>query len=193
MAATAATAATPNRPPALHLEPWSDEGGLALLLRLNAPEMTEHLGGPETHEKVKDRHCRYLRLNDPAGPSDPADLDNLDNKGRMFRITVDGRTAGSIGFWETTWQGEPVWETGWGVLPEFQGMGVAAAAARLVAEEARAAGRHTHLHAFPATGHGASNAVCRKAGFTLRGEATIEYPKGNWHACNDWRLALSGG
>lgn len=167
--------ATPGRPPAIHLEPWTDEGGLALLLRLNTPEMTEHLGGPETHEKVADRHRRYLRL---------------DDKGRMFRITADGRTAGSIGFWETTWQGEPVWETGWGVLPEFQGLGIAAGAARLVIEEARAAGRHAHLHAFPATDHGASNAVCRKAGFTLCGESTVEYPKGNWHACNDWRVVL---
>ncbi|MEU1145309.1 GNAT family N-acetyltransferase [Streptomyces sp. NPDC005863] len=164
-----------SQAPRMRLEPWSDEGGLALLLRLNTPGMTAHLGGPETHEKVRDRHRRYLEL---------------DDKGRMFRITLDGETAGSIGFWETTWQGETVWETGWGVLPEFQGRGVAADAARLVADEARAAGRHAHLHAFPATDHAASNAVCRKAGFTLRGEATIEYPKGNWHPCNDWRLTV---
>ncbi|MEU8953761.1 GNAT family N-acetyltransferase [Streptomyces sp. NPDC048518] len=164
-----------SQAPRMRLEPWSDEGGVALLLRLNTPDMTAHLGGPETHEKVLDRHRRYLAL---------------DGKGRMFRITLDGETAGSIGYWETTWQGETVWETGWGVLPEFQGRGVAADAARLVAEEARAAGRHAHLHAFPATDHGASNAVCRKAGFTLWGEATVEYPKGNWHTCNDWRLAL---
>ncbi|MGV9880480.1 GNAT family N-acetyltransferase [Streptomyces sp. NPDC003006] len=171
--------------PDLRLEPWSDEGGLALLTRLNTPELTEHLGGPETPEKLADRHRRYL---------------GLDDKGQMFRITLAGGTAdstgvtaGSIGYWETTWQGETVWETGWGVLPEFQGRGVAAGAARLVAEKARTAGRHAFLHAFPATGHGASNAVCRKAGFTLRGEASIEYPAGNWHPCNDWRLALDGG
>ncbi|MFD6435514.1 GNAT family N-acetyltransferase [Streptomyces venezuelae] len=162
----------------LRLEPWSDADGLALLHGLNTPEMTAHLGGPETDEKVADRHRRYLAL---------------DGKGQMFRITLDGRTAGSIGYWETTWQGEQVWETGWGVLPDFQGMGVAADAARLVVEKARAAGRHEHLHAFPATDHGASNAVCRKAGFTLRGESTVEYPKGNWHACNDWRVTLSAG
>ncbi|CAM5248300.1 hypothetical protein SALBM135S_03549 [Streptomyces alboniger] len=162
----------------MRLEPWPEADGLALLQRLNTPEMTEHLGGPETAEKVADRHRRYLAL---------------DDKGRMFRITLDGETAGSIGFWETAWQGETVWETGWGVLPEFQGRGVAAEAARMVVAEARAAGRHAHLHAFPATGHGASNAVCRKAGFALRGEASVEYPKGNWHPCNDWRIALGGG
>ncbi|MEU6122282.1 GNAT family N-acetyltransferase [Streptomyces sp. NPDC047123] len=162
--------------PDMRLEPWSDDDGLALLRQLNTPEMTEHLGGPETEEKLADRHRRYL---------------GLDGRGAMFRITLDGEVAGSIGFWETTWQGEQVWETGWGVLPAFQGRGVAAEAARLVTGRARAAGVHAHLHAFPATDHGASNAVCRKAGFTLRGEAMIEYPKGNWHACNDWRITLT--
>ncbi|MEU1016882.1 MULTISPECIES: GNAT family N-acetyltransferase [unclassified Streptomyces] len=162
----------------LRLAPWSEEGGPALLARFNTPEMTAHLGGPETPEKLAERHLRYLRLGD---------------KGRMFRITLDGETAGSIGYWETTWQGETVWETGWGVLPEFQGRGVAADAARLIIREARAADRHAFLHAFPATDNGASNGVCRKAGFTLRGEALIEYPKGRWHPCNDWRYALSDG
>ncbi|MBM7170512.1 GNAT family N-acetyltransferase [Streptomyces sp. G44] len=166
--------------PDIRLHPWSDEGGLALLARLNTPGMTEHLGGPETPEKLADRHRRYLRLG------------QADGEGRMFRITLGGETAGAIGFWETTWQGETVWETGWGVLPEFQGRGVAAGAARLIIAEARAAGRHAALHAFPATGHGASNGVCRKAGFALRGEAVIEYPKGNWHPCGDWRYALTG-
>ncbi|WP_447038116.1 GNAT family N-acetyltransferase [Streptomyces sp. DSM 118878] len=163
--------------PVMRLEPWSDADGPALLERLNTPEMTAHLGGPETPEKLADRHRRYL---------------GLDGRGQMFRITLGGETAGSIGLWETTWQGEAVWETGWGVLPEFQGRGVAAEAARLTVAEARAAGRHAHLHAFPATGNGASNAVCRKAGFTLRGEVSVEYPKGSWHPCNDWRLALTG-
>ncbi|MEU5580462.1 GNAT family N-acetyltransferase [Streptomyces huasconensis] len=164
--------------PDIRLHPWTDEEGPALLALLNTPEMTEHLGGPETPEQLADRHRRYLGLGD---------------RGRMFRITLDGETAGSIGYWETTWQGETVWETGWGVLPAFQGRGVAAGAARLIITEARAAGRHGALHAFPATDHGASNAVCRKAGFTLRGEALFEYPKGNWHPCGDWRYALTGG
>ncbi|MFD4634219.1 GNAT family N-acetyltransferase [Streptomyces sp. NPDC058284] len=164
----------------MRLEPWPEDEGRALLLRLNAPEMTDHLGGPETEGKLADRHRRYLAL------------DGRDGKGQMFRITLDGRTAGSIGYWETTWQGGTVWETGWGVLPEFQGRGVAAGAARLVIEAARATGRHAYLHAFPATDHPASNGVCRRAGFTLRGEASIEYPKGNWHPCNDWRVALGG-
>ena len=43
------------------LEPWS-EGDLGLLRRLNAPEMTEHLGGPETEAKVVERHERGLAV-----------------------------------------------------------------------------------------------------------------------------------
>ena len=39
----------------VHLEPWT-AGDLALL---DAPEMMEHLGGPESPEKLADRQRRY--------------------------------------------------------------------------------------------------------------------------------------
>ncbi|GGO52753.1 hypothetical protein GCM10012286_58510 [Streptomyces lasiicapitis] len=157
--------------------PWS-EGDFDLLVRHNAPEMTAHLGGPETHEKLLDRHQRYLGLDD--------------RQGGMFRIVThpEGETAGIVGFWETTHQGEDVWEAGWGVLPECQGRGIAAAAVRLAVAEARRTGRHRHLHAYPAADNAPSNGVCRKAGFTLLGEEDMEYPKGHWMRCNDWRLDL---
>ncbi|MGW1893209.1 GNAT family N-acetyltransferase [Streptomyces sp. NPDC002004] len=165
---------------AVRLEPWSEDD-FELLVRNNAPEMTEHLGGPETQEQLVERHRRYLSLGE---------------RGRMFRITVetdgtDGAVAaGAIGYWERDWQGDMVWETGWGVLPGFQGQGVAAAAARLVVEQARAAGRHASLHAFPSVDHPASNSVCRKAGFELVGTCAFEYPKGHWARSNDWRITL---
>jgi RimJ/RimL family protein N-acetyltransferase len=85
-----------------------------------------------------------------------------------------------------------VWETGWGILPEFQGRGLAVRAARAVAEAARDAGRHRYLHAFPKVDHLASDAVCRRAGFTLLGTAEFEYPKGNPITSNDWRMDLAG-
>ncbi|WP_367044124.1 GNAT family N-acetyltransferase [Streptomyces sp. Je 1-332] len=157
------------------LVPWS-EGDFALLVACNSAGMTAHLGGPETREQLVSRHRRYLAL----------------ERGQMFRIALDGDAVGSIGYWETSWQGESVWETGWGVLPGFQGRGIAATAARLVVEEARATGRHARLHAFPAVDHAASNGVCRKAGFTMRGEHDFEYPKGHWMRCNDWSVDLSG-
>ncbi len=159
------------------LRPWGD-GDFWLLERLNSPEMTEHLGGPESEAQLVARHRRYVEL----------------GRGCMYRVESagSGETVGSIGFWEREWREESVWETGWGVLPEFQGRGLAALAARAVVEVARADGRHRYLHAFPSVGHHASNSVCRKAGFTLLGEVEFEYPKGHWAASHDWRVDLAG-
>jgi RimJ/RimL family protein N-acetyltransferase len=78
------------------------------------------------------------------------------------------------------------------VLPEFQGRGIAAEAARAVIEAARTAGQHPYLHAFPSVDHPASNSVCRKAGFELLGAVRFEYPKGCWFTSNDWRVDLRG-
>lgn len=161
----------------VRLTAWT-QADLSLLREANTPEMTAHLGGPETEDKLLDRHQRYLRDDDPAA-------------GQMLAVVLpDGQRAGIIGYWEQTWRHELVYETGWNVMPAFQGRGIATAAARAVARLARAQHRHTHLHAFPAAGHPASNAVCRKAGFTLRGETDFEYPPGTIMRCNDWRLEL---
>jgi RimJ/RimL family protein N-acetyltransferase len=162
---------------AIRLVAWT-QGDLSLLRQTNTPEMTAHLGGPETEEKLLDRHRRYLQPGDPAA-------------GQMFAVLLaDGQPAGTIGYWERTWRNQPVYETGWGVLPAFQGRGIASAAARAVAAHARVQRRHQYLHAFPAVDHPASNAVCRKAGFRLRGETDFEYPPGTVMRCNDWRLEL---
>jgi RimJ/RimL family protein N-acetyltransferase len=161
----------------VRLEAWT-EADLGILRQANTPEMMAHLGGPETEERLLDRHRKYLQGNDPAA-------------GQMFAVVLpDGRRAGVIGYWERRWQGGQVYETGWHVLAGFQGRGVASAAARAVAGLARAQRRHQHLHAFPAVDHPASNAVCRKAGFTLLGETDFEYPPGSVMRCNDWRLEL---
>jgi RimJ/RimL family protein N-acetyltransferase len=159
----------------IQLEPWADED-LGLLQRLNTPEIWAHLGGPETDEQVLKRHARYLAIETGAGG--------------MFTVVLDGVTAGSIGFWEREWQDETVYETGWNVLPEFQGKGVATAAAKAIVDRASAAGRHRWLHAYPSVDNPASNAICRKAGFTFAGEHDFEYPKGSFMRCNDWRHAL---
>ncbi|MDF3297323.1 GNAT family N-acetyltransferase [Streptomyces tropicalis] len=160
----------------VRLEPWSEDDRRLLRL-LNSAEMTAHLGGPETEEQLAARHRRYLGL----------------AAGRMYRVVSadEGDTVGSVGFWEREWQGRTVWEAGWGVLPVFQGRGFAVRAARAVAGAARAAGRHRYLHAYPGEEHAASNAVCRRAGFTLRGPVRFEYPKGHWIRSNDWRLDLA--
>lgn len=164
------------------LRPWA-EGDFALLERLlGDPAMTGHIGGPETPEQLRKRHQRYLQSADP-------------DSGPMFVIVVGpGRVAaGSVGFWEREWHDQTVWETGWFVLPEFQGQGIATRATVAVVGRARAAGRHRFIHAFPAVDNGPSNAICRKAGFTLQGPCDFEYPPGNMLYCNDWRLDLLAG
>lgn len=162
--------------PQVSLQPWS-EAGFDVLRRQNTPEMTEHLGGPESAEKLADRHRRYLN---------PAE------NGTMFLVVLpDGQVAGSTGFWDHEWDGEPAYETGYAILPEFQGRGLAMAATLAAAEAARADGRHRWLYAFPSVEHGASNTVCRKAGFELRGDSEFEYPKGHFIRSNVWRLDLA--
>jgi RimJ/RimL family protein N-acetyltransferase len=157
----------------VELVPWSEDD-LALLRQTNTPEMTAHLGGPEPEDKLLERHHRYLTL----------------AVGGVFRVELDGAVAGSIAYWERVWDGRAAFETGWAVLPAFQGRGVAVAAALAVVELARAERSHPFLHAFPDVAHAASNAVCRTAGFTLVGECDVEYPKGHPKRCNDWRIAL---
>lgn len=173
----------PNGPPERHevlLRQWTD-GDLDLLRRANTAAMTEHLGGPETDEQILSRHERYLASNDPRA-------------GLMYSIVLPPghEPAGAIGYWERVWRGESVYEMGWNVFPEFQGRGIAALAATKTVAEARAQRRHRYIHAHPATDNPASNAVCRKVGFSLLGECAVEYPPGQFMRCHDWRLDLRG-
>ena len=152
---------------------------MALLVGLNSPEMTEHLGGPETPEQLERRHERYVA----AGDSDAVFI---------FKVVLqpENVAVGGVNFWEREWKGEPVYEMGWGVLPEFQGRGIASAAVAKAIEVARSLGKRGAVHAFPSVDNGPSNAICRKAGFGLLGRTEVEYPKGHWMICNDWRLSL---
>lgn len=170
--------AGPADPSGLRLRPWS-EADLPLLREVNAPSMTAHLGGPETEQQVLDRHRRYL---DAA----------VDGTADMFVIVAGTQAVpvGTIGYWERRWHDEDVYETGWHVLPAFQGRGHATTAARLIVEHAREHGRRSALHAYPSADHPASNAVCRKAGFRLLGRSDFEYPRGRLMRVNDWRLDL---
>jgi RimJ/RimL family protein N-acetyltransferase len=143
------------------------------------PQMTAHLGGPESREKIAERQTRYERL-------------GASGKGRMFKIVdaATGEAAGSVGYWERTWRGEQVYETGWSVIPAFQGRGIAGMATAHAIEMARTERKHRFLHAFPSVDNAPSNAICRKLGFTLVEECEFEYPPGNFMKCNDWRLDL---
>jgi RimJ/RimL family protein N-acetyltransferase len=156
--------------------PWA-AGDLPLLEQLvGDPRMMEHLGGPESAEKIADRQARYA----------------LPDSG-MFKIVDDatGQAVGSVGYWERAWRGEQVYEIGWSVIPAFQGRGIAALATAQATAKARAECRHRFLHAFPSVDNPPSNAICLKLGFTLLEELEFEYPPGSFMRCNDWRLDLA--
>jgi RimJ/RimL family protein N-acetyltransferase len=163
----------------VQLQPWS-EGDLPLLEKLlGDPEMMTYLGGPETPEQILRRHQRYLHL-----PQDGTD--------HMFRIVWDSHRegVGNVGYWRKTWQDQTVYEIGWLVLPGYQGQGIATKAAAAAIEHARQRAKYQFMHAFPSVENPASNAICRKLGFTLVEACQVEYPPGRSMTVNDWRLDL---
>ncbi|MGN7166144.1 GNAT family N-acetyltransferase [Paenibacillus cellulositrophicus] len=167
----------------VQIRPWSEDHlHLELLYRLNAPEMLEHLGGPESDEQVEKRHKRYV------------EVQSLGN-GCMYSIWLADHPVpiGNAGFWESGWQGSTIYEIGWGVLPSFQQRGIASAATAAVIEQAKQQEKHRFMHAFPSVDNPGSNAICRKLGFAFMGECDFEYPKGSFMHCNDWRLDLESG
>jgi RimJ/RimL family protein N-acetyltransferase len=162
--------------PAL-IVPWG-AGDLGLLERLvGDPAMIEHLGGPETPEKISERQRRYA-----------------DPESGCFKIIAGatGAEAGWVGFWERSWRQQDAYEIGWSVIPELQGRGLAASATAQALEIARAEGRRHFVHALPGLENEPSNAICRRCGFTLLGERDVEYPPGSYTRCNDWRFDLRG-
>ena len=159
------------------LEPWGS-GDLPLLERLMGdPRTTEHLGGPESPDQLRERQARY---------------EHLEGGDRMFKVVdvASGAGVGSVGFWTKEWRDEQVYEVGWMVVPEFQGRGIAVAATAQAIELARHDDTHRFMHAFPNVDNAPSNAICRKLGFELLEACEFEFPKGHFMTCNDWRLNL---
>jgi RimJ/RimL family protein N-acetyltransferase len=157
------------------IEPWG-AGDLQLLEKLNDPEMTKHVGGPESPEKLAERQSRYEK----AGS-------------RQYRIVdeASGEGVGWVGYWEMTWQDEQVWEIGWAVIPGFQGRGIASFATAQIIDRARAERGLRYVHAFPKVENAPSNAICRKLGFSLLGEVDFPARRGAGSVrCNDWRFDL---
>jgi RimJ/RimL family protein N-acetyltransferase len=157
-----------------HIEPWG-AGDLPLLEKLNDPEMTRYVGGPESPEKLAERQSRFEKADS-----------------RQYKVVVEtgGEGVGWVGYWERTWRDQLVWETGWAVIPSFQGRGIAGSATAHLIEQARAEQRHRFVHAFPMVENAPSNTICRKLGFTLLGEIDFPARQGGFVRCNDWRLDL---
>ncbi|GGL97758.1 GNAT family N-acetyltransferase [Micromonospora yangpuensis] len=166
----------------VHLEPWS-ESALDLLRQINTPQMRRYVGGAESEEQLLARHRRYLAM--PGS-----------GRGTMFAIRLGPELVGSIAYHQREWRGEQIYETGWNVLPAYQGRGVAAAAGTALIAVVRAAAgppdAPDSLHAFPSIDNTASNALCRRLGFSLLGPCDFEYPAGSSTTMrsNDWRIIL---
>jgi RimJ/RimL family protein N-acetyltransferase len=164
-----------SEPGVVRIEPWGEDDLPLLVKLMGDPAMTEHLGGPEGPEKIRERQSRY----------EPPDSG-------MYKIVDEttGEAVGSVGYWERAWRERQVYEVGWSVLPAFQGRGFARLATAQIVALARAERKHRFLHAFPSIHNAPSNAICRRLGFTLLGEYEFEYPPGRLMRCNDWRLDL---
>ena len=162
----------------VRIEPWHEDD-LDLLRQLNSPDTRKHTGGPETDEQVLARHDRYVHFADTG-------------QGCMFTLVLpDGARAGSVGYWGREWRDQPVYELGWAVLPAYRGQGLATAAVLAVARRGPRPTGPALRARLPSVDNPASNAVCRKAGFTLLGETGFEYPPGQMMRANDWQLDLT--
>jgi RimJ/RimL family protein N-acetyltransferase len=161
----------------VNLRPWSEDDLPLLHQLLGDPDMMAHLGGPETPEQIQKRHQRYLHLPETD---------------HMFVILwgPNSEAAGNIGYWEKSWRDQLMYEMGWSVLPAYQGRGLATQAGEILLAQARLKHRHQFMHAFPSIDNLASNAICRKLGFSLIEECEFEYPRGHPMMANDWRLDL---
>jgi RimJ/RimL family protein N-acetyltransferase len=162
-------------PEPVRLEPWGEDDLPLLEQLLGDPAMTEHLGGPESHDKIVERQARYVKA-----------------ESGLYKIVHEetGEGVGWVGYWDKTWREQEVYEIGWAVLPAFQGRGIAGTATSQAIALARSERKRRFLHAFPSVDNAPSNAICRKLGFTLVGEYEFEYPKGSFMQCNDWRIDL---
>lgn len=164
----------------ISIRPYASGDRWVLARTLGASKEMEHLNGPESMEQIQRRHERFLAMS--------ADR----HAGCMYTIMVGPSAAGSVGYWETDWEGGRAWETGWFVLPEFQGLGVATQAMKLMIQTASEMSSRRYLVAFPSTDNGPSNAVAKKLGFELVKEVDSEYPPGSgkFLHSNVWRLDL---
>lgn len=161
------------------LRPYSEHDiWLTEALECDAAVMKD-LGGPTPKEKIPQIHARRL-----AGVEA--------KKFWYFVIEPNAgeKPVGTIGIWQSEWKAEKICEMGWMILPAFQGRGIATAAGRLILERARAEQKYSEIRAFPAATNGASNAICRKLGFTLHGEIQAGYNDPT-KISNDWRIVLS--
>ena len=161
----------------MELVPYSDRD-MSLVEELECdPEAMRDLGGPVERDRIPEIHARRLATV-AAGEW-------------YFKIVPEPGSppAGTIGIWSARWRGQEINETGWMVLPAFQGRGVASRALELILSMARKTNRFDRIHAFPSVSNAPSNALCRKFGFRLSEETNFDY-RGTRLRVNVWVLEV---
>jgi RimJ/RimL family protein N-acetyltransferase len=164
----------------VELVPYTDEHRHLSEELETDPEVMRELGGPISAERFAGVHRRRV--------------DGVAGEELWYFVIVpepDGPAVGTIGIWEKVLDGSTIHETGWMVLPAYQGRGIASTALGLLIERARADERYPSMHAFPPVSNSPSNALCRKFGFELLAERDFVYA-GRTLRCNHWVLDTSG-
>lgn len=144
------------------------------------PVVMADLGGPWSEDAIPRIHQRRL--------------ESIARGTWWFTIvpTPGARPVGMLGVFGSEFQGQAISEAGWSVLPEHQGRGYASAGLSILLDRATADGRWGAIHAFPGATNGPSNALCRKFGFALVGEESVDYG-GRTLRCKHWVLEPAGG
>jgi RimJ/RimL family protein N-acetyltransferase len=148
---------------------------------------------------IEQLECDAATMSELGGPVSPAELPRIHER-RLdtvaagewyFKIVPEpgGPPAGTIGIWSASWRERPIQETGWMVLPAFQGRRIASRALELILGMARSEQRFDRIHAFPSVTNQPSNALCRRFGFELMEETDFLY-RGAQLRVNVWELAL---
>jgi RimJ/RimL family protein N-acetyltransferase len=148
-------------------------------LRLRCdPVMMAELGGPQPRDGIADK----VRRDVAAAQSGSAWISMI-----IPDPSQPTTVAGTVALWSHDNDGTEISEIGWGVLPEFQGRGIAKTAVRQLLERARKDDRWGVIHAYPAITNQPSNGICRSLGFTLNGQRDITYNGAVLHS-NDWSI-----
>ncbi len=158
----------------MQLEHYQDSD-FALVEALETdPVVMRELGGPIDRARLAEVHTRRV------------------NEAWYFTIIPDpaGPAVGTIGIWEKELDGVVIHETGWMVLPAFQGRGIATRALGMLIERVRDAAEFPSVHAFPPISNAPSNALCRKFHFTLLRQRAFVYA-GRTLQCNHWMLDVT--
>ena len=132
---------------------------------LTDPAMMSELGGPLPRQGLQEKLQRIV--------------DDVRDERTWYSVIVadgpGGAPAGTVCIWNHVWNEETISEIGWKVLPGYQRRGLASGAVRSILLRARSEDRWQVIHAFPGVTNEASNAICRKLGFSKVEELDIDY------------------